>query len=105
MTELSNQYFSISLSDTILIYKKSNEKYSLEHEVELKGHCRMNIKENNDELIYANKIEDPDLIKVVFYNYKNEEEIWVIPQLNLDKNGIKYKFSEEMVFASYKKIL
>lgn len=51
MTELSNQYFSISLSDTILIYKKSNEKYSLEHEVELKGHCRMNIKGNKDELI------------------------------------------------------
>ena len=41
----------------------------------------------------------------MFYNYKNEEEIGVIPQLNLDKNGIKYKFSEEMVFASYKKDL
>ena len=51
MTELSNQYFSISSSDTILIYKKSNEKYSLDHEVELKGHCRMNIKGNKDELI------------------------------------------------------
>ena len=41
----------------------------------------------------------------MFYNYKNEEEIGVIPRLNLDKNGIKYKFSEEMVFASYKKDL
>lgn len=41
----------------------------------------------------------------MFYNYKNEEEIGVITQLNLDKNGIKYKFSEEMVFASYKKDL
>ena len=30
----------------------------------------MNIKGSKDELIYGNKIEDPDLTKVVFYSNK-----------------------------------